>query len=371
MAGVSPTPRIERVEVEAWTVPTDAPEADGTLGWDSTTVVLVRVAAGGRSGLGWTYADVSAAEVVRAALAGVVTGLDALDVPSANEAMVRAVRNMGRPGVAATALSAVDIALWDLKARLLDVSLAALLGRCRESVPAYGSGGFTTWDDERLAREVHRWTDAGMSAVKIKIGEADGTRVRRDLERASSVRQLVGSDVDVFVDANGGYTAGQAARVGAALDDLGVTWFEEPVTSDDVRGLAGLRRQLRCDVCAGEYSWSPQDAWRLVAGDAVDCLQADVTRCGGITGWLRIAALAEAAGLEVSTHCAPQLSAHVAVAVPNARHVEWFHDHVRLAPMLFDGSLDVRDGALTPDPRRPGHGLARRAEVSELARRVA
>ncbi len=210
-----------------------------------------------------------------------------------------------------------------------------------------------------------------MSAVKIKIGEADGTRERRDLRRTSSVCEQVGAGVEVFVDANGGYSPGQAARVGEALDDLGVTWFEEPVTSDDLRGLAGLRRTLRCDVSAGEYCWCPQDAWRLVAADAVDCLQADVTRCGGITAWLRIAALAESAGLEVSTHCAPQLSAHVAVSVPNARHVEWFHDHTRLAPMLLDGLLEVRGGTLTPDPDRPGHGMTRLAEPSEPARRVA
>ncbi|MDO8107224.1 enolase C-terminal domain-like protein [Isoptericola sp. b441] len=362
---------IEEVVAQAWVVPTDEPEADGTLTWDSTTVVLVEVKAAGQTGLGWTYGHASAAHLVNDKLGDLVVGREAADVPAANLAMVRAVRNMGRRGIASTAISAVDIALWDLKARLLDVPLAVLLGKVRDSIPAYGSGGFTTWDDARLREEIGGWTEAGMRAVKIKIGEDAGANVARDLHRTALATRTAGPGIEVFVDANGGYSRGQAARMGAALDNLGVTWFEEPVTSDDLQGLHELRTRLQCDVSTGEYAWCPEDAQRLIEAGAVDCLQADVTRCEGVTGWLRVAALADAAALDVSTHCAPQLSAHVAVAVPNARHIEWFHDHVRLDPMLVEGTLDVVDGTVTPDLSRPGHGMRLRAKPAEPARRVA
>jgi L-alanine-DL-glutamate epimerase-like enolase superfamily enzyme len=255
-------------------------------------------------------------------------------------------------------MSAVDVALWDLKARLLDRPLADLFGRVRDRVPVYGSGGFTTFDDAQLAEQVAGWQAAGCRAMKIKIGESAGADPQRDLARTARLRELAGDDVDLMVDANGGYSPGQARRVGAALDDLGVVWFEEPVTSDDVAGLALLRRYLRCDVAAGEYVADVFAASRILPG--VDCLQLDATRCGGYTGWLRCAALAAAAGVQVSAHCAPSLHAPVAASLPALRHVEWFADHARLEPLLVEGAPAVVDGALRV-PDGPGHGMTLRA----------
>jgi L-alanine-DL-glutamate epimerase-like enolase superfamily enzyme len=355
------TARIDAVRTAVYRFPTPGPEADGTFAWDATTAVTVQVDAGGCTGLGWTYSSPAAAAVVEADLAAVVRGRDADDVPGAWAAMRRAGRNLGTRGLYGQALSAVDIALWDLKARLLDRPLADLFGRVRDAVPVYGSGGFTTFDDEQLAAEVEGWQRAGCTAMKIKIGESWGTRIDRDLDRVRQLRSLAGDGVDLMVDANGGYEPGAARRVGAVLDDLGVVWFEEPVSSDDVATLAALRGVLRCDVAAGEYLADPIEAARLAG--AVDCLQLDVTRCGGYTGWLRCAAVAAAAGRQVSGHCAPSLHAPVAAALPELRHVEWFADHARLEPLLVDGAPPVADGALAV-PARPGHGmtLAARAE---------
>jgi L-alanine-DL-glutamate epimerase-like enolase superfamily enzyme len=295
-----------------------------------------------------------------------VVGCSALDVPGAAEAMARAVRNIGRPGVAATAISAVDIALWDLKARLLSCSLAQLLGQARDSVPVYGSGGFTSYDDGQLRRQLAGWVEKDrIPRVKIKIGEDWGTRQHRDLERVALAREVIGPDTELYVDANGGYATGQAIRMAARLADHGVTWFEEPVSSQDLAGLAAVRRQVQPDVAAGEYSWSLADSARLVAADAVDCLQLDVTRCGGITEFLRGSALAAAHNLQVSGHCAPNLHARVGIAVPNLRHVEYFHDHQRIERMLFDGALSPTGGALVPDPAQPGLGLALRDSDAE------
>ena len=357
---------VDEVRPVVHRFPTPAPEADGTLEWEATTAVTVEVDAGGCTGLGWTYSSAAAAAVVRDELAGVVRGRDALDLPGAWEAMHRAGRNLGTRGLYAQAMSAVDIALWDLKARLLDVPLADLFGRVRDRVPVYGSGGFTTLDDAQLAEQVAGWAKVGCRAMKIKIGEAWGSRVDRDLTRVRRLRtlagDLAGEGVALMVDANGGYSPGQARRVGAELDDLGVVWFEEPVSSDDVADLALLRGALHCDVAAGEYVADVHDATRLVPG--VDCLQLDVTRCGGYSGWLRCAAQAVAAGLQVSGHCAPSLHAPVAAALPELRHVEWFADHARLEPLLVDGAPAVSGGELVIGAT-PGHGMVLSARAEQ------
>src|SRR5262249_53715879 len=161
----------------------------------------------------------------------------------------------GRPGAAATAISAVDIALWDLKARLLDLPLQTLLGRAHAEVPVYGSGGFTTYDDRQTIEQLQHWTgELSIPRVKIKIGETWGSNPDRDLARIGLARKTIGDDRELLVDANGGYTAKQALRVARRMvDDTGVTWFEEPVSSDDHDGLRLVRSMVDCDVAAGEY----------------------------------------------------------------------------------------------------------------------
>ena len=349
------SPRVEGLTCDVHRFPTPEPEADGTLTWDATTAVTVVVRAAGETGLGWTYSSPAAATVVDAHLTGAVVGRSAADVPGAWAAMVRACRNLGTRGLVMQAISAVDIALWDLAARLAGLPLAALFGTVREAVPVYGSGGFTSYDDAQLDAQLEGWLDAGFPAVKIKVGESWGAAPRRDLRRVRQVRDRVGDGVDVMVDANGGYDRGQARRMGAAFDELGVTWFEEPVTSDDLAGLAAVRAAVRCDVAAVEYVSNGYDAAALCP--VVDCLQLDVTRCGGYTGWRAAAAVAAAAGLSVSAHCAPSLHLPVTAAAPNVRHVEWFADHARLEPELVDGVPVVVDGALQLDPTQPGHGM--------------
>ncbi|HZP52069.1 enolase C-terminal domain-like protein [Actinocrinis sp.] len=361
---------VEAVSAAAFTVPTESPEGDGTLTWDSTTMVMARASAAGVTGIGWTYGLAAAANVITDKLADVVRGCSALDVPAANDAMCRAVRNAGKPGLVAMAISAVDIALWDLKARVLGVPLVRLLGAARPDVPVYGSGGFTTYDDKQLEEQLRFWAEEqSIPRVKIKIGESWGRDERRDLARAEFARGVVGDEVEFYVDANGGYTRTQAIRVGRALADLGVTWFEEPVSSDDLVGLHEIRDAITPDVAAGEYGYDLPYFARMLNADAVDCLQADVTRCGGITIWQRVAAVAESLGLQISGHCAPHAHAAVAASVPNLRHLEWFHDHTRIESMFFDGTLDPSGGAINPcDNTAPGIGLELRSAVANRYR---
>jgi L-alanine-DL-glutamate epimerase-like enolase superfamily enzyme len=357
---------IDDVRCQVYTIPTDHAEADGTLSWSSTTLLLVEVVGAGKTGTGWTYADPSGRGLIDGVLSGVVCGADPMDVPGLNEAMVRSCRNLGRPGLASCAISALDIALWDLKARLLGRSLSQLFGSCRSEVPIYGSGGFTTYSDSETTRQLEHWTaDLGARSVKIKVGESFGSMSGRDLARAALARRVVGPAVELFVDANGGYTAKNAIRIARPYrDECGISWFEEPVSSDDLAGLRQVRDAIDIDVTAGEYGYQESYFARMLAAGAVDCLQIDVTRCGGYTGWLRVAALAFANEMQISAHCAPSLHLPVAASVPNLRHIEYFHDHVRIEEMIFDGVPQAKDGVLVPDVACEGHGYALREEAA-------
>ena len=353
MATVTRT-SIERLEVTARTIPTDAPESDGTLEWDSTTIVVVRAHGGGAVGLGYTYADAAAVQLIEGRLAEAIEGRDAFDVEGAWHAMSAALRNVGRPGLGFMALSAVDVALWDLKARLLGRPLVDLLDAVRDEVPIYGSGGFCSYPDDRLRSQLAGWVEQGIPRVKMKVGREP----ERDRERVASARQAVGDEVELFVDANGAYSRDEALEWARAYaEEFGVTWLEEPVTSDDLEGLRLVRERSPAgiEIAAGEYGDLVSYFERMAP--VVDCLQVDVTRCGGITGLLRAAAVAQARGRDVSGHCAPAISAHAFCAVPHVRHLEYFHDHVRVESLLFDGVPEPERGALRPDRSRVGHGL--------------
>ncbi|GAB3437183.1 enolase C-terminal domain-like protein [Phycicoccus ginsengisoli] len=354
-------PPVEQLEARAYRLPVDADEeSDGTATWTATTMVVVRARAAGVTGTGWTYGPAACVGLVDELLAPVVRGRPAFGVPGTWLAMVRAARNSTRAGAVGYAVSAVDVALWDLHARLLGLPAPDLLGRVHDEVAVYGSGGFTSYDGERLAAQLDHWVHGqGIPRVKIKIGRPGGTDHDRDVARMRLARRTVGTDAELFVDANGAYSAKQAVRTLHAAQEAGadVTWFEEPVTSDDLPGLALVRELVDADVTAGEYGTDIGYFEAMCAAGAVDCLQVDATRCGGWTEWLRASAVAAAHHLEVSAHCAPHLHAPVAAATPNVRHLEWFHDHVRFEDMLFEGTLDPAGGTVRPAPDRPGHGL--------------
>ncbi|MDR6622070.1 enolase C-terminal domain-like protein [Sinomonas atrocyanea] len=359
---------VSSVTAAAYTVPTDEPEADGTFAWDSTTIVVVRVEAGGTHGTGYTYGPAALVPVVQELLSPAVVGADVFSVPACSEAMARALRNAGQSGACAYAASAVDCALWDAAARHAGLPLHQFLGAARTEVPVYGSGGFTTYTDARMAEQLTGWTAQGIPRVKIKIGQDRGASESRDLARMLAAREAIGARTALFVDANGAYTPKQAVRVADAAAEARITWFEEPVSSEDLDGLRFVRERTSPDVAAGEYLTRLKDAERMCAAGAVDCLQADVTRCGGITVWLRIAAVAAAHGVGFSGHCAPAISAAPAAAAPGLRHLEWFHDHVRLESMLFDGVPDPDGGAIAPDPSLLGNGLVLRSADAEQYR---
>jgi L-alanine-DL-glutamate epimerase-like enolase superfamily enzyme len=355
---------VERVTATAYQIPTDTEqESDGTLTWDSTSLVVVEVTADGLTGLGYTYSHPSAAQVIESKLANLVEGADAL-MPEACWAQMQVqARQLGHAGIAAMAISAVDVALWDMKAKLLDVCLADALPRFHEHVPIYGSGGFCNYSDEQLRAQARGWADLGLRSVKIKVGRDKSA----DPKRLDVVRSEIGPHVELMVEGNGAYAPADALLWAERFRAHGVTYFEEPVSSDDLAGLAEVRRRAPrgLGVAAGEYGWNLPYFQRMLDADAVHILQADVTRCGGITNMLRVDGMCKARNLPFSAHCAPAISAHVCCAMESVLHIEYFHDHVRIEEMLFEGTLEPAGGALTPDRSRAGLGLELRRDVAE------
>lgn len=351
-------PVVDAVVAEAVTVEVGH-HSDATLEWDSVTMVLVEVRAGGSTGTGYTYGHALVADVVREILAPLLVDRSALDITSANATMRREVRNIGRPGMVAMAVSAVDVALWDLRARLLEVPLATLLGAADRPVPLYGSGGLTSSGPAAVAEQLGGWAAEGFDAVKMKIGR-DPTA---DPARVAAARQAVGDDTTLMVDANGAFTPREASRTAFGLAEHGVSWFEEPVSSDDLAGATWLRDRLPpgMALAAGEYGHQPQYFATLLDAGAVDVVQADATRCGGYSGFLEVASLCAAHQVPLSTHTAPQLHAPVAAAAPTLLHLEWFADHVVVEQHVFENPRSPSAGTLEPDRGAHGHGLVRKA----------
>ncbi|MFM0642836.1 enolase C-terminal domain-like protein [Paraburkholderia bryophila] len=346
---------VTALRASAYRIPTDAPEADGTFAWHATTLVVVEVDAAGHTGIGYTYSDASIVALIRDTLGECVLQHDAWDIRAIWQQMQRQVRNLGRAGLAATAISAVDCALWDLKAKLLGLPLVRLLGAARDTVPIYGSGGFTTYSDKQMREQLAGWVERdGCRWVKIKIG----SEPEKDPARVETARAAIGT-AGLFVDANGAFTPQPALHWAQRFAEQRVEWFEEPVSSDDPAGLHFVREHAPAgmEIAAGEYGYTLDDFRQLLAAGSVDVLQADVSRCGGVTGFMQAADLCDAFHVPLSAHCAPALHLHVACAAPRLRHQEWFHDHVRIESMLFDGAPRAAGGVIAPDLSRPGCGL--------------
>ncbi len=359
--------KITAVRAHAYKIPTDSPEQDGTFEWESTTLVVVEIDAGGCTGLGYTYTDASAVHLIRDTLAHVLLQEDASRIAALSRRLWQRVRNIGRSGLCATAISALDFALWDLNARRLGIPLVQLLGGAmRERIPIYGSGGFTNYDDAKLREQLGHWVhEDGCTAVKMKVGR----QPMRDPQRVEAAREAIG-DAALFVDANGALTVNGALQSAERFAPHGVVWFEEPVSSDDLAGMRRVRDGApdTIDVAAGEYAYTADDFRRMLEAGAVDVLQADATRCGGATGFMQAAQLCDAWHIPLSAHCAPALHRHLTAAAPRLRHIEWFHDHVRIESMLFDGAPQPERGTIVPDLSRPGCGLdLKRADAQSFA----
>jgi L-alanine-DL-glutamate epimerase-like enolase superfamily enzyme len=347
--------KVQNLEVSAYTIPTETPEADGTLEWNSTTLVLVEIFAGGKKGTGYTYANSAAANVIHDTLRELVINQNALNVPAITNTLIQRTRNNGNCGIVMMAISALDNALWDLKAKLFNIPLYVLLGSVKDKLLLYGSGGFTSYTDLQLQKQFEQWADKGIKYMKMKIGTHPG----KDVERVKAAREAIGKNIELFVDANGAYTVKQALQKAEEFSPYNVTWFEEPVTSDNLNGLNFISEHapVQINIVAGEYGYNLPYFKQMLSAKAVDVLQADATRCGGITGFLKAGILCEAFQLPFSSHCAPAQHLHAALALPSFYIAEYFFDHARIEGMLFENASVLKNGYLQPGASLPGTGI--------------
>ncbi len=345
---------IQKIEAQAYRIPTDRPESDGTFEWKATTIVIAFVHGGGKRGIGYSYTSAGAAAVIRDELAGSLQGTDALDTGRCWIILKNAIRNLGIAGIAKMAAAAVIAAVWDLKGRLLDLPLVSLLGSCRPGIPVYGSGGFTSYTLEELAEQLGGWAHSGFKAVKMKIGRDPAA----DPERIRTAREAIGPEVALFVDANEAFDRKQALAFTEVLLRCGVTWYEQPVCHLDFEGMRLIRDRAPAsiEITSGEYGFEPDYFRRMIKAGAVDVVQADATRCG-VNDFMAAADLCDAHHLPFSAHTAPSLHLPLCCAAPRARNLEYFHDHVRVEGLLFDGVQKPQGGILKPDLSRPGLGI--------------
>lgn len=349
-------PTITGLRLGVFDIPTPTAESDGTLEWRKTTLVVVELNAGEVSGLGYTYANAATAAVIRDHLADVIQGKSCAYIERLWQEMHHRLRNVGGTGIAAMAISAVDTALWDAKSKFLGVALVDLFGAVRDELAVYGSGGFCSYTEPQFRDEFGRWKHLGITRFKMKVGR-DPTN---DPARVGLARSIIGPAAELYVDANSAYARKQAVYWAERFArEFGAVWFEQPLDPADFIGLRELRERAPApmEIADGEYGYELAYFRRALAAGAVDVMMADATRCGGFTGFLKVAALCEAATLPLSSHCAPALHLHVGCAAAPMRHAEFFADHERIERELFDGAGEPQGGVLRPDRSRPGHGL--------------
>jgi L-alanine-DL-glutamate epimerase-like enolase superfamily enzyme len=284
-------------------------------------------------------------------------GKDPFNIEQLWNDMFWAVRGYGRKGVAFYSISAVDIALWDLKAKALGLPLYKLLGPYAESVPIYGSGGWTNYTESELVAEMTGIVDRGIKRVKMKVGKDFGGSEREDIQRLAAVRKAVGDDVAVYVDANNGYYPKQAIYMAKEFEQFQVGWFEEPTLADDIPGLAEIRRAINIPVASGEQEYTKYGFRELIAGGAVDIAQPDVGKIGGVTEWMKAAHLAHAFNLPVAPHAVQLVHLHVCCATPNLKVVEYLVGAELVDKVWYTEFPEPKDGMWSPYPDRPGLGL--------------
>jgi L-alanine-DL-glutamate epimerase-like enolase superfamily enzyme len=306
---------------------------------------------------GFAPAQGEAKGIIEGALKSILVGQDPIWHEKLWDDMFWRVRGYGRKGVAFTAISAIDIALWDLKAKAFGVPLYRLLGPVTDTVPIYGSGGWTHFTEEELVKEQTGYVERGIPRVKMKVAKDFGKSEGEDLKRLAAVRKAIGDDVELFVDGNNGYYAKQAIAMGRRFEDFNVRWFEEPVLADDIAGLAAIAKAITIPVATGEHEYTKYGFKDLISQGGADIVQPDVGRVGGVTEWMKVAHLAHAFNLPVAPHAVQLVHLHLACATPNLRVVEYLGFSEETDKLWYADFPQPKDGMWSPYPDKPGLGL--------------
>ncbi len=363
-----PAATVTKIRCGLYRVPLAAPVSDAKVftgrqaPLDEVDVLLVEIGTSdGGEGLGFSYSKRAGGPALFAharQIAPLLVGEDPLDTGRLWEKLLWAAASVGRQGVSVQAVAAFDIALHDRKAKLAGLSLAKLLGSYRSSVRCYDTGGgFLSSDIASVIANSERSLARGIGGIKLKVGGEP----RDDVARVKALRKALGDDVALMVDANQQWDRAAARRIGRRLEEFDLVWIEEPLDAYDVAGHAALRSALATPIASGEMLSAASDHRRFLEAGAVDVIQPDAPRIGGITPYRRVADLADELGVTVAPHFATQLHVHLAACQPREGWVEWFE---WLDP-LFVERLAIADGRVAV-PDRPGIGLTLSPRAAEF-----
>jgi len=311
----------------------------------------------GIEGLGTSAGSTAVQAVVEDSLKEVLIGEDPFNIEKLWNLMFWTVRGVGRKGIAFCAISALDIALWDLKAKALNLPLYRLLGPYTDTVPVYGSGGWTNFSESELVAEQVGYVERGFPRVKMKVGKDFGMSEDEDVKRLAAVRKAVGDDVEIYVDANNGYYAKQAIRMSQIFEQFDVKWFEEPVLADDIEGLSVISQSTTIPVATGEHEYTKYGFKELISRGGADIVQPDIGRVGGVTEWMKVAHIAHGFNLPVAPHAYQLIHLHVACATPNLKVVEYLGVSDQSDRVWYTEFPEPVNGMWSPYPDRPGLGL--------------
>ena len=336
----------------------DATMVPPTPGAKGRSTVFVHIDTDdGFTGFSYLNAPSAIRSLITAELKPLLVGQDPFDTERLWTDMFWKVRGYGRKGLAFQAISGIDVALWDIKGKALGQPLYRILGAAHESVPVYGSGGWTHFTTEELVAEQSGYVEMGFPRVKMKVGKDFGMDERADIERVDAVRKAVGDDVEIFIDANNGYYAKQAIRMSREFEAFGVAWFEEPVLADDIDGLAAVSRATNIPVATGEHEYTKYGFKDLIARGGADIVQPDIGRVGGVTEWMKVSHLAHAFNLPVAPHAYSLLHLHCTMATPNLKVVEILGAEMEQWDFLFEEVPRPVNGQWKPFDHKPGIGL--------------
>jgi L-alanine-DL-glutamate epimerase-like enolase superfamily enzyme len=351
--------RIRRVKLSAVTLPLNVPVSDAKVltgrqkPMTEVAFLLVEIATeDGHSGIGFSYSKRAGGPAQYAhakEIASNIIGEDPSDIGRIYSKLLWAGASVGRSGVATQAIAAIDIALYDLKAKRADLPLAKLLGAYRDSVQVYNTSGGFFQSSEQIKENATRSLAAGIGGIKMKVGQPD---CAADIARLTAMREHLGDDVALMVDANQQWDRPTAMRMGRIMEQFNLVWIEEPLDAYDAEGHAQLAAALDTSIATGEMLTSVAEHVALIEHHSVDIIQPDAPRIGGITPFLRLAALADQANLQLAPHFAMEIHVHLAAAYPRepwVEHFEWLNP-------LFNERFEIRDGRMLV-PRRPGLGF--------------
>jgi len=308
-------------------------------------------------GLGMTYASPGVIDVIENSLKQELVGKDPLDIEQLWNSMYWKVRGYGRKGIAFCAISAIDIGLWDLKGKYVNLPLYKLLGAYTDSVPVYGSGGWTNFSERELIEEMTGYVADGIPRIKMKVGKDFGLSEREDIERVAAVRKAVGDDVSIYIDANNGYYRKQAIYMAKEFEQFQIGWLEEPLIPDDIDGMADISRATSIPIATGEHEYTKYGFRDLIGRGGVDIVQPDIGRVGGVTEWMKVAHLAHSFNLPVAPHALQLAHLHVACATPNLKVVEYMNVSLEGDELWYIDFPKQKNGYWSPYPDKPGLGL--------------